>query len=355
MPDGFDENRNVLQDSAFLRACRRESTDYTPIWMMRQAGRYQSWYRKLRQTISFLDLCKRPELAAEVTVKAAEQLGVDAAIIFADILLIAEPMGVGLAFDPGEGPSIARPVRTGRDVDALNEIEPAESLGFVFEAIRLARRSLPPRVPLIGFCGAPFTVASYMIEGGRNREFRQTKTFMHGEPGAWHALMDSLVRASADYLNGQVHAGVHAVQLFDTWVGCLNEAEYRTFVLPHVQRLVRAVEPQIPVIYFGTNTAAMLQAIKETSSAVIGLDWRVNLATAWAQLGYDVAVQGNLDPAVLLADPAEIQRRARSILDQAAGRCGHIFNLGHGILPETPVEHAIALVDAVHEYGRNKG
>jgi len=355
MQDIFGKNETTLQNSAFLRACRREKVDYTPIWLMRQAGRYQDWYRKLRTTVSFLDICKRPALAAEVTVKAAEQLGVDAAIIFADILLVVEPMGVGLTFNEGEGPTIARPVRTGKNVDALNEVEPANSLGFVFEAIQMARQALPSHLPLIGFCGAPFTVASYMIEGGRSREFHRTKQFMRSEPGAWTALMNRLVRASADYLNGQVQAGAQAVQLFDTWIGCLDEVEYRTFVLPHVQRLILAVEPGIPVIYFGIEAEALLQAIKETGSAVIGLDWRVNLADAWLRLGYDVAVQGNLDPAVLLTGPDEIRRRAHAILDQAAGRSGHIFNLGHGILPETPVEHAIALVQAVHEYGRKTG
>jgi len=349
----IDNDETPLNDSAFLRACRREKTDYTPIWLMRQAGRYQDWYRKLRETVSFLELCKRPELSAEVTVKAADQLGVDAAIIFADILLIVEPMGIGLTFHEGKGPCIAKPIRTGQAVDTLKEVEPHESLAFVFDAIWLTRQALPASVPLIGFCGAPFTVASYIIEGGKSRDFQNTKKFMRTDSGAWHALMNRLVRASSDYLNGQIDAGARAVQLFDSWVGCLNEAEYRTYALPHVQKLVRAVEPSIPVIYFGTNTGPLLKTIKETGATVIGLDWRMNLADAWAELRYDVAVQGNLDPNVLLTNPAEIRRQAHAILDQTAGRTGHIFNLGHGILPQTPVENAIALVEAVHEYKGN--
>ena len=338
----------ALADSAFMRACRRQPTAYTPIWLMRQAGRYQSEYRELRKRVSFLDLCKTPELAAEVTVMAVEQLGVDAAIIFADILLILEPMGVGLAFNEGEGPSISRPVRSGNDVDQLREVAPGESLSFVFEAIRMTRRALKPDIPLIGFCGAPFTVASYMIEGGASRDFVEAKSLMYRDPGAWHALMERISTASAEYLNGQIKAGAQAVQLFDSWVGCLNEADYRAFALPHTRRLIDAVQSHVPVIYFGVNTATLLGAMWEAGASVIGLDWRVDLAEAWASLGYDVAVQGNLDPAVLFAPPAEIARRAGLILDQAAGRPGHIFNLGHGVLPATPVDHVRALVDTVH-------
>ncbi len=339
-----------LQNSVFLRACRREPTDYTPIWIMRQAGRYQREYREIRAKVSFLEMCKRPELAAEVTLMAVDRLGVDAAIIFADILLIVEPMGVGLTFNEGEGPAIIRPVRNGHDVDALAEVEPAESLAFVADAIRLTRRALHPAVPLLGFCGAPFTVASYMIEGRGSRDFRQTKTFMYRDPGAWHALLDRLVWAHVRYLDEQIAAGVQAVQLFDSWVGCLSPEDYEEFVLPHTRTLIEAVRPGIPIIYFGTNTATLLKAIKEVGADVIGFDWRVNLGQKWADIGYDVAVQGNLDPVVLFATPTEIRRRAERILAQAAGRPGHIFNLGHGILPDTPIDHAIALVDAVHEY-----
>jgi uroporphyrinogen decarboxylase len=350
MPVGDLQHRDALRNSAFMRACRREQTDYTPIWLMRQAGRYQAEYREIRDKVSFLELCKTPELAAKVTVMAVEQLGVDAAIIFSDILLIVEPMGVGLAFNKGEGPSIARPVHTDKDVDHLQEVRVEESLGFVFDAIRITRRELRPDVPLIGFCGAPFTVASYMIEGGHSRDFVQTKLLMYTDPGAWHALMDKIVRVSVDYLNGQVAAGAQAVQVFDSWVGCLNLADYRHFVLQHTRDLIRAVPPGVPVIYFGTDTTVLLDAIREAGPQVIGLDWRVSLAEAWASIGEDVGVQGNLDPVVLFAAPQEIRKRARAILDQAGGRPGHIFNLGHGVLPNTPVDHARLLVEAVHEY-----
>ncbi|MGQ9649616.1 MAG: uroporphyrinogen decarboxylase [Phycisphaerae bacterium] len=342
----------VLHNSPFLRACRREKADYTPIWLMRQAGRYQREYRKIREKVSFLELCKTPELAAQVTVMAVEQLGVDAAIIFADILLIVEPMGVGLSFNKGEGPSIARPVCSGQDVDQLKEVNVDESLAFVFEAIRIARRELAPGIPLIGFCGAPFTVASYMIEGGTSREFARTRSLMHDDPVAWNALMERIVRASTDYLNGQIAAGAQVVQVFDSWVGCLDEQEYRRFVLPHTRSLIRAVSPGTPVIHFGVNTGSMLTAIREAGGDVIGLDWRVNLAEAWEMIGHDVAVQGNMDPNLLLTSAGEVRRQAKIILDQAAGRPGHIFNLGHGVLPNTPVENARALVDAVHEYSR---
>jgi uroporphyrinogen decarboxylase len=342
---------NRLQSSPFLRACRRERADYTPIWIMRQAGRFLREYREMRAKVSFLELCRTPELAAEATLMPIDRLGVDAAIIFADILLVAEPLGVGLSFDAGEGPRIHRPVRTRQDVNGLKEVDPAE-LGYVYEAVRLTRRALKPDVPLIGFCGAPFTVASYIIEGGGSRNFVQTKTLMYRDAGAWHALMEHLVRALAGYVNGQIAAGAQAVQLFDSWVGCLSAADFRAFVLPHMKSLISAITPGVPVIYFGTDTAVLLRAMREAGPSVVGLDWRIDLAEGWASVGYDVAVQGNLDPAVLFATPSEIQRRAREVLDKAGGRAGHIFNLGHGVLPETPVDHVLALVDAVHEYAR---
>jgi uroporphyrinogen decarboxylase len=259
-------------------------------------------------------------------------------------------MGVGLTFAQHEGPAITRPVRSGREVDALRPVQPQESLGFVMEAIRLTRRALHPATPLIGFCGAPFTVASYMIEGVSSRDFRETKTFMYRDPGAWHALMERLVEAHAAYLNAQIDAGVQVVQVFDSWVGCLSEADYHEYVLRHVQKLIHSVKPGIPIIHFGTNTAALLRQLKEAGGDVIGLDWRMDLASTWHELGYDVAVQGNLDPVVLFSSPGEIRRRAKLILDQAAARPGHVFNLGHGILPGTPVENVMALVDYVHEY-----
>lgn len=341
-------------DSVFLKACRREPTDYTPVWIMRQAGRYLREYREIRSKVSFLQMCKTPELAAEVTLMAVDRLGVDAAIIFADILLVLEPMGVGLKFSKGEGPVIERPVRTAADVDALREADP-EELSYVFDAIRLTRRALCPDVPLIGFAGAPFTVASYAIEGGGSRNYENTKRMMYSDAGAWHALMERLTRALTDYLNRQIATGADAVQLFDSWVGCLAPDDYRDFVQPHVRNLIRGLTPGVPVIHFATGNSALLELMRGAGGDVIGLDWRVDLAEAWTRLGDGVAVQGNLDPLVLFASPTEIRRRARHILQKAAGRPGHIFNLGHGVLPNTPVDHVLALVDAVHEGMRDEG
>jgi uroporphyrinogen decarboxylase len=339
-----------LADSAFLRACRREPTLYTPVWIMRQAGRYQREYREIRAKVPFLEMCKRPEVAAEVTLMAVDRLGVDAAIIFADILLVVEPMGLGLSFHEGRGPVIDRPVRGAEDIDRLETFDPADALSYVCEAVRITRRALEPGVPLIGFAGAPFTVASYMIEGGSSRNFVHTKSLMYRDAGAWHALMERLTPLLGAYLNAQIAAGAQAVQLFDSWVGCLDEADYRTFVLPHSRAVIEAVTPGVPVIHFGAGSGTLLKAMREAGGDVIGLDWRAELASAWADLGHDVAVQGNLDPVVLFATPAEIQRRATAILDRAGGRPGHIFNLGHGVLPTTPMDHVLALVDAVHEY-----
>ena len=304
-------------------------------------------YRAVREKLGFLELCHSPDAAAEVTITAAERLGVDAAIIFADILLVLEPMDVGLEFTRGDGPAIRRPVRTGADVDRLAEVD-VGALAYVAEAVRRARGALRPDVPLIGFAGAPFTLASYLVEGGGSRTYARTKAFMLEDPGAWRALMERLVRVVAAYLNAQIAAGADAVQLFDSWVGCLAPADYRTHVLPHVRALVGALRPGTPVIHFGTGTAGFLEAMRAAGGDVIGLDWRVDLDAAWARLGHDVAVQGNLDPAALLGPIADIRAHAAAILGQAAGRPGHIFNLGHGILPETPVDHVRALVDAVH-------
>ncbi len=344
------DTESRLHNSNFLRACRREPVDHTPIWIMRQAGRYMKEYRDLREKVSFLEMCKNPELAAEVTLMPIEPIGVDAAILFADILLIVEPTGVGLTFAKGEGPSLSNPVRSGDDVKRLREVEPAESLNYVFEAARLVRQGLPGDIPLIGFCGAPFTVASYMIEGGGSRDYLHTKTLMYRDPGAWHALMELLSRGLVKYLNGQIAAGAQAVQLFDSWVGCLSPDDYREFVLPHSRSVIQGVTPGTPVIHFGTGTATLLEMVCEAGGDVIGLDWRIQLDEGWKRVGYDRGVQGNLEPLVLLAEPDEIRRRAKIVLDRAGGRNGHIFNLGHGIMRQTPVEHARALVDAVHEF-----
>jgi len=335
-----------------MKACRREAVPYTPIWLMRQAGRYMPEYQRVRTQHSFLEMCERPELAAEVTVTAVERLGVDAAIIFADILLPLIPMGVGLRYDKGDGPVIERPVRTESDLMKIPPVAAKESLGFVGDAIRLVRQSLGDRKPIIGFAGAPFTLASYLVEGGASRQYQLTKTLMYTDPESWHRMMDILARITADYLNMQVEAGADVVQLFDSWVGSLGPDDYRRFVLPHTRSVIAAVQPSVPVIHFGTVTGNLLELMREAGGEVIGLDWRVDLAEAWERLGDGVAVQGNLDPVALFADVAEIRRRAREILVKVGNRPGHIFNLGHGILPETPVDHVIALVDAVHEMSR---
>ncbi|PYS51762.1 MAG: uroporphyrinogen decarboxylase [Acidobacteria bacterium] len=337
-----------LYNSPFMRACRREPAPYTPVWLMRQAGRYMREYREVRDRVSFLELCKTPDLAAEVTVTAVERLGVDAAIIFADILLIIEPMGIQLEFEKGEGPVIHNPVRSALDVERLQEVESVESLDFVMEAIHRTRRALRPNIPLIGFGGAPFTLASYIIEGGGSRNYVHTKTLMYTDSGAWHSMMSLIARGLAKYLNAQVEAGAQAVQLFDSWVGCLSTDDYREYVLPHTRAVIESVKTGTPVIHFGTGTAALLELMSEAGGDVIGLDWRVDLGEAWQRLG-DVAVMGNFDPVSLFANQDFISAQAKRILDRAGGRAGHIFNLGHGILPETPVDNVIALVEAVHE------
>jgi len=316
---------------------------------MRQAGRYLPEYRAMRARHGFLGLCKTPDAAAEVTLQPVDRLGVDAAILFADILLIVEPLGVGLEFEEGEGPVIQRPVRNERDIAALRPIDVDAAVPFVFETVRRVTRALAGRVPLIGFAGAPFTVASYLVEGGPSRDYLHTKRLMYEEPEAWQRLMEILSAATARYLNGQIAAGAQAVQIFDSWVGVLAPDDYRAFVQPHMRALIRALTPGAPVIHFGTGTAALLPFMRAAGADVIGLDWRVDLDTAWVAVGHDVAVQGNLDPAVLLAKPPYIRQRVKDILDRAGGRPGHIFNLGHGVLPGTPVEHVKALVDLVHE------
>ena len=333
----------------FIAACRRERTAYTPIWLMRQAGRYMEEYRRLRAQHDFLQLCRRPDLAAEITVTPVERLGVDAAILFADILLILEPMGVGLEYSKGDGPVIQRPVRSGKDIDGLKVFDPGQELSFVYDAVKKTRKALDGKVPLIGFAGAPFTLASYLIEGGGSRNYVHTKKLFYGAPGAWKRLMERLARAIAEYLNGQIAAGVDAVQLFDSWAGCLTPGDYEKFAMPYTKAVIDAITPGIPVIHFSTGTAGSLKQIRAAGGDVIGLDWRVQLDEGWAAVGHDTAVQGNLDPVALFSSIKEIRTRAADILRRAAGRPGHIFNLGHGVLPETPVDHVIALVEAVHE------
>jgi uroporphyrinogen decarboxylase len=352
--DESDSNE-ALRNSVFMRACRRESVPYTPIWLMRQAGRYMQEYRDVRARMSFLELCKTPSLAAEVTVTAAERLGVDAAIIFADILLIAEPMGLQLEFSKGDGPVIHNPVRSGTDVNRLREVDDVAGLSFVFDAIRETRRALRRDLPLIGFAGAPFTLASYIVEGGASKNYVHTKTLMYNDSGAWHAMMSLVARGLVRYLNAQIEAGAQAVQLFDSWVGALSPDDYRQYVLPHTREVIRGVKKGTPVIHFGTGTSALLELMREAGGDVIGLDWRLRLDEGWERIGHDVSVMGNLDPVVLFANQDYLRTQAGLILKQAGGRAGHIFNLGHGILPETPVENVIALVDAVHELSQKSG
>jgi uroporphyrinogen decarboxylase len=338
--------------SRFMKACRREPVDSTPIWLMRQAGRYMKEYRELRAKVPFLELCKSPELVSEITVTAADRLGVDAAIIFADLLLIVEPLGLHLEYDKGEGPVIAPKLRKPADVDRLREVEPEESLGYLYEAIRRTRADLNPKIPLIGFAGAPFTLASYLIEGGGSRNYRHTKSLMYSDAGAWRALMEHLARSLAKYINGQIVAGVQAVQIFDSWVGCLGPKDYREYVLPYSRLMIEGIRPGTPIIHFGTGNPMLLEPMRDAGGDILGVDSKIELDAAWTHIGYDRGIQGNLDPVVLFADQTTIRKRVERILLQAEGRNGHIFNLGHGILPDTPVENVLALVDMVRELSR---
>jgi uroporphyrinogen decarboxylase len=342
-------NHAAWEDSRFMKACRREAVDATPIWLMRQAGRYMKEYRDLRARVPFLELCKNPALVSEVTVTAAEKLGVDAAIIFADLLLIVEPLGLHLEYDKGEGPVISPGLRTAADIDRLQEVNPEESLSYFYAAIRQTRADLSPRLPLIGFAGCPFTLASYLIEGGGSRNYRHTKALMYSDAGAWRALMERLARSLGRYINGQIDAGVQAVQVFDTWVGCLGPADYGEYVQPYTRMMLQAVRPGTPIIHFGTGTAALLEAMRDAGGNIVGIDSHVELDDAWKRLGYTVGVQGNLDPIVLYGSQSFIRMRAERVLNQANYRLGHIFNLGHGLLPDTPYENVTALVKMVHD------
>ncbi|HET9869199.1 MAG TPA: uroporphyrinogen decarboxylase [bacterium] len=337
--------RDPLADSLFLKACRREPVDRTPLWIMRQAGRYLPQYRSVRAKVSFLELCKTPELAAEVTVTAQETLGVDAAILFADILLIAEPLGFKLEFAPSGGPVIRNPFRSASDLKRLRPVDPSTDLAYVLQAVSLIRSQLQPGIPLIGFAGAPFTLASYLIEGGGSKDHARVKALL-GDEAAWSGLMDRLVTATTAYLTAQAAAGAQALQLFDSWVGILTPEQFQTRVLPYLKKLIAGLPAGVPVIYFGTQTAPLFPWIKETGATVVGVDWRMPLDEAWKRLE-GLAVQGNLDPEVLLTDPATVRRETEKILTLAAGRPGHIFNLGHGILPHTPLENVRAMIETV--------
>ena len=337
-------------NSNFVRACKSQPVDRTPVWFMRQAGRYMPEYRAVRKQHSLLEICKKPALAAEVTITAAEILGIDAAIIFADLLLPLEVMGLPFHFSAGEGPVIEKPVRSHEDIANLRTDRAAE-LGYVSEAVSLVAKHFADRVPVIGFCGAPFTLASYMTEGGGSRNYVHTKKMMYNSPADWEELMAKLVAVTAEYSAAQVRAGADVIQIFDSWVGCLSVEDYRRYVLPHVSALVKRLQKTgAPIIYFGTDSATLLPSMSETGAEVIGLDWRIPLDEGWTRLGHRCAVQGNLDPVLLFADWKELKSRAEDIIRRAAGRPGHIFNLGHGILPETPVENVKKLARFVQEF-----
>lgn len=344
-------------DSRFLKACRREPVDRTPVWLMRQAGRYMSEYRELRQKYGMLEIIHQPELACQVTMQPIDAFDLDAAIIFADILPPLEGLGLKVGFEAGEGPIVYNPVRDEADVLALATPDIEEATGFTLEAIRLARRELEGRgIPLIGFSGAPFTLASYAVEGGSSKDFTLTKRLMMGRPDIWQQLMGKLAGLVGGYLRAQAQAGAQALQLFDTWAGLLSPSDYVEFALPYNQAVIReALQAGVPVIYFSTGTSGILELVAQCGADVIGVDWRVDLGEAWRRLGPDVAIQGNLDPVALMGDWPELESRAATVLQSAGGRPGHIFNLGHGVLRDTPIDNVRRLVDFVHEYRLEAG
>ena len=334
----------------FLRACRREPVDATPVWFMRQAGRYMSDYRALRQAYSLLDICRQPELAVAVTLQPVDVIQVDAAILFSDLLVPFTPMGLDLEFIKGEGPAIHNPIRTAHDIERLRAFEPREALAHVLETIRILRVELAGRVPLVGFGGAPFTLAAYAIEGGPSTTYHRTKAFMYSEPRAWHRLCEGFAVMMADYLTAQVEAGAQALQVFDSWAGALGRADYREFAFPHSRRLFAELKSTgVPLIHFGVGTTAILGDLADAGGDVIGVDWRLPLDEAWSVIGPGRAIQGNLDPTVLLGPQDRMFAAADEVLRRAGGRPGHIFNLGHGILPSTSLEHVQALATHVHE------
>ncbi len=342
---------DTLHNSRFMKAVRREPVDTTPLWIMRQAGRYLPEYMEVRRKVTFMELCKTPELACEVTVTAQQVLGVDAAILFADLLPILEPMGIDLEYLKGEGPVIHNPLRTSADVDRLHGLETVETLDYVFQAVRLIRAALPKDIPLLGFAGAPFTLASYCLEGGGSKNYIHTKSLMFNDPGAWNELMRRLVDSVSIYLKAQIAAGCQAVQVFDSWAGCLSPADYRRYVLPYTRRLIESVMPYAPVINFLTGNPALLRLQREAGGNVMGIDWRVQLDDAWNIMGEDTAIQGNMDPVSLYADLPVLKQRTAEVLEAAGGRPGHIFNLGHGVMPDMNPDHVKALVEYVHELG----
>ena len=341
---------SLLEGARFVRACLRKPVDRTPVWFLRQAGRYMQEYRDVRKHHTLVEICKQPDLAAEVTITAAEKLGVDAAIIFADLLLPLEPMGLPFEFQAGEGPVVHQPVRTAEDVKALRT-DRADDLAYVAKAIEKVAAHFGDRLGMIGFCGAPYTLASYMIEGGGSRNYVYTKQMMYSDSAAWKSLLDKLVLVLTEYCRLQVQAGADVIQIFDSWVGSLGLTDYRDYAFDASKRLVRAVQEMgVPVIYFGVETAGLLAQMAATGADVIGLDWRQPLDVGWREAGHGHAVQGNLDPITLFAPLEVLDLRVKEILRAAGGRPGHIFNLGHGIVPQTPVENVQAVVRMVKEF-----
>jgi len=341
-----------LKNDRFLKACRREPVDVTPVWFMRQAGRYMAEYRAIRQKYSLLEICRQPDLATEVTLQPVNRIDVDAAILFSDLLLPLEPLGLPFDFIKGEGPQLEKPINDAADIDRLKSFEPRDALSHVLAAIVQIQRELDGRVPLIGFAGAPFTLASYAIEGGHSNNFAKTKALMYGHPDAWHRLCEKLADVVGNYLVAQIEAGVDAVQVFDSWVGTLNKADYREFALPHTKRIFDRVGNRVPTIHFGTGTATILDDIRDAGGDVIGADWRIAIDDAWERIGDDRAIQGNLDPTLLLGPTGRMFQQTDEILETVGRRPGHIFNLGHGILPSTPVEHVQMLAQYVHSTSR---
>jgi uroporphyrinogen decarboxylase len=346
-----DRARGVERDvSLFVRAARLEPTERTPVWFMRQAGRVLPEYRALRERWGLIEICRTPELCAEVTLQPMRRMPLDAAVMFADIMLPLVGVGVELELVDNVGPAIRHPIRDAAGVAALRPIEPQSDVPFILETVRLVKRELGAQRALIGFAGAPFTLASYLVEGRPSREFALTKTMMYGEPALWHGLMDRLTSIMITYLRAQVDAGIDAIQLFDSWVGALSAQDYAEYVEPYSRRIFTALAPaELPMIHFGTNTAGLLDQMKDDGGTVIGVDWRIPLDVAWARVGYELGIQGNLDPAALLAPREVMEAKALDVLRRAGGRPGHIFNLGHGLLPSTPLDNVLRLVDFVQE------
>ena len=336
----------------FLKACRRQETDRPPVWFMRQAGRYQEEYRAIRKRHSLVEICKIPEVCAEVTLLPIEQFGFDAAIVFSDIMIPLEPMGIDFEYKPGVGPIIHNPIQSKADVEKLKDLDLGKDLQYTGESLGILKREL--NVPCLGFVGAPFTLASYMLEGGPSKSYIQLKSFMYTQTEAWHMLMDKLANSMANYLLFQVESGAMAVQIFDSWVGILNVEDYREYVRPHMEKMIANIKAktEVPVVHFGTNSQHLLQDMKACGSDVVGIDWKTDMAAAWESMNYEVAVQGNLDPTLLFADWELIEKRARALLDSMPNKPGFIFNLGHGILPKTPEENVGNLVKLVQGFSK---